>query len=69
MDNETIYFQANDIFKDSFLEFTVLASEDTIPGLKCSIYYQGDVYNTESDSKLYWSIKEVFNQPNMSTII
>ena len=68
LDNETIYFQVDEIFKESYIDFIVTATVDTIAGLKCSIYFEEDVYNTAIDSK-FWSVESTFNQGNESKII
>eukprot|EP01084_Bolivina_argentea_P262740 444455_1 len=69
--NDTIYYQARDVLYSSFLEFTVTSSVNTVPGIRCSIYYEDAVYNTgiDNNNQLYWTISGISKGNYKSTKI
>eukprot|EP01084_Bolivina_argentea_P088458 159703_1 len=59
--HSAIRFEAIDITYNSKLRFTVNSIANVLPGLKCSIYFENNTYNTIPGDSVYFSLKSYDN--------
>eukprot|EP01084_Bolivina_argentea_P003279 6146_1 len=56
--SKSINWQVSNVTSESILKFTVNIKKLTLPGLKCSIYYENSVYNTDiNEQYVYWNVE------------
>ena len=50
------YYDAENVLYESILQFRVEVYKGVLPGLKCTIHFEDDLYDTISGDYMYWSI-------------
>eukprot|EP01083_Nonionella_stella_P262349 892157_1 len=59
--NEAIKLKATNVLYDSTILFTVTTKKGALPGLKCSIHFEEDIYSTQENGYVYWNVDTYIN--------
>ncbi len=51
----------NNVLYDSNILFTVATKQYALPGLKCTIHFESDIYNTRENGYVYWNVDTYIN--------